>query len=252
MADATLIRRDFYVYALLLADGVTPFYIGKGKGRRWLIHESPCHLRGNGHRSNVIKKLLREIGQVPKIKIAENLTEAEAHASEVKLIAIFGRHPNGPLVNKTDGGEGVVDCSGEIGRKISAAKMGHPVSAETRALLQAANLGTKASAETKEKMSMSMKGKQRAPEHNEKLAATKRGKPRPPHVGEAVRRAHLGRKQPPAQAAKSAASRRGMKRSIATRMKISIARAEWWDRQRAAKAANIAAPPAPEPPSALP
>ena len=247
MADQTVALAVFYVYALLLADGSTPFYIGKGKGRRWLHHECPCNLRGNSHRSNIIKKLLREIGVVPKIKIAEGLTEADAHALEIKLIAIFGRRPNGLLVNKTDGGEGVVDQTGDIGRKISAARIGHQVSDETRAILRAHRLGSKASAETKAKQSIAMTGKARTPEHNEKLAATKRGKKRPPHVGEAVRRAHLGKKLSPEQIAKAAAGHRGLRRSAETVALMSAARSAWWKRRRVAMAAYRAAePPAPE------
>ncbi len=233
MAELTVDPAIFYVYALLLADGETPFYIGKGKGKRWLHHELPCNLRRNSHRGNVIRKLLHEIGEVPKAKIVEDVTESRAHAIEIKLIAIFGRWPNGPLVNKTDGGEGIIDRTGEIGRKVSAAKMGHPVSEDTRALLRAALLGRKASDETRAKQSAAMKGKKRTPEHNEKLAATKRGKPRPPHVGEAVRRARLGKKLPSEQAAKSAASRRGLKRSAETVARMSAARTAWWERHRA-------------------
>ncbi len=216
MAEPTLPLRVFYVYALLLADGVTPFYVGKGKGRRWLDHECPCNLRGNGHRSNVIKKLLREIGHVPKVKIADGLTEPEAHALEIKLIAIFGRHPNGPLVNKTDGGEGATDQTGEIGRKISAAKMGHEVSEETRTILRLRNLGKELKPEIGRKISLALTGYVRTPEHNEKLAASKRGKKRPPEVIAKIVASKDGWRPSPESVARGAATRTGMKRGPET------------------------------------
>lgn len=84
-------NNTYYVYAYLRKDG-TPYYIGKGKGRRiTAVH-------------NV---------SVPddksKIKtIATNLSENESFLLETKLIKHYGRKDNntGILRNMTDGGEG--------------------------------------------------------------------------------------------------------------------------------------------------
>jgi len=85
------LNNTYYVYAYLRKDG-TPYYIGKGKGRRiTAVH-------------NV---------SVPddksKIKtIATNLSENESFLLETKLIKHYGRKDNntGILRNMTDGGEG--------------------------------------------------------------------------------------------------------------------------------------------------
>jgi hypothetical protein len=106
-------ERRFYVYVLFRLDG-SPCYIGKGAGRRWLIHEAEAY--GAKHRNKRLAKIITDAApkRLPKIKLQENLTNAEACAVEVALIAAIGRGYRGPLVNMTDGGEGTV------GRPVSA------------------------------------------------------------------------------------------------------------------------------------
>ena len=84
----------FYTYAYLREDR-TPYYIGKGEGRR------------------AYKK--RKVGvNSPKDKsriifLKQNLTEEDAFKHEKYMIAVFGRKDlgTGILHNKTDGGDGV-------------------------------------------------------------------------------------------------------------------------------------------------
>jgi len=57
---------------------------------------------------------------VPKRKLAEGLTKAEAAALEIATIAKLGREPNGPLVNATSGGDGVREPSPELRAAMSA------------------------------------------------------------------------------------------------------------------------------------
>lgn len=81
----------YYVYVYLREDG-SPYYIGKGKGKRITAP----------HNVNVPKDASR------RVKLHENVTEEEAHRLEMDLIAHYGRKNNGTgiLRNLTDGGEG--------------------------------------------------------------------------------------------------------------------------------------------------
>jgi hypothetical protein len=83
---------DFYTYAYLREDG-TPYYIGKGRGKR-------------------INSMGRKIPKPPlarRIKLKTGLSEEEAFRHEKYMIAHFGRIANGTgiLRNLTPGGEGV-------------------------------------------------------------------------------------------------------------------------------------------------
>jgi hypothetical protein len=82
----------FYVYAYLRKDNITPYYIGKGKGRRAF----------NRHTVTVPSDR-------SKIKFfAQKLFENEAFLLEKQLISYYGRKDinTGVLHNLTDGGEG--------------------------------------------------------------------------------------------------------------------------------------------------
>jgi hypothetical protein len=81
---------EFYTYAYLHEDG-TPYYIGKGKGKRAY---SKVH--------NVILPPKERI-----IFLKKNLIEEEAFKHEIYMISIFGRKDlgTGILDNKTNGGD---------------------------------------------------------------------------------------------------------------------------------------------------
>lgn len=93
--------QGFYVYLYLRDDG-TPYYVGKGKGRRaWSrsgrtvrppVNESKIHV------------------------VSDTLTEQEAFELEIELVAQYGRldESTGILRNGTNGGEGT---SGHIPSK---------------------------------------------------------------------------------------------------------------------------------------
>lgn len=98
--------RVFYVYVLFRPWDGSPCYIGKGKGKRWREHAISGAKHKNRHLANIFKK---SGGKLPAVKIREGLTELEAFEAECALIAALGRQiDGGPLVNLTDGGEGVV------------------------------------------------------------------------------------------------------------------------------------------------
>lgn len=103
---------DFYVYVLKYPDG-TPFYVGKGRGGRWVEHEveartsKPSKFFHNPKKVNVIRKIWRSREQVAKEKVVENVTEDEAFQIERQLIEKYGLCAlGGLLTNQTFGGEG--------------------------------------------------------------------------------------------------------------------------------------------------
>jgi hypothetical protein len=140
----------FYTYLWLRDDG-TPYYAGKGSGKRaFVLHGH--HLKPPKVRENIL--------------IQEWPDEAGALEGEKLLIAIYGRKDigTGCLRNLTDGGENPPKRS-FLGCKHSDEskernRLSHlNPSAETRAKISAAGIGRIASEETRKKMSASQKGK---------------------------------------------------------------------------------------------
>jgi len=192
----------FYVYAYLrskdsiTAKAGTPYYIGKGSGKRMIEDHSKLQIPPDI--SNIII-------------LESNLSEIGALALERRYISWYGRKDiqTGILLNRTNGGEGVsglkhtpetkkkLSDMGK-GRKLSPetknkmseslynrtpetrAKMvegmiGHNVSDETKAKISAANKGKIRSAETRAKISEM--NKNRPQELRDRIANSRRGKP---------------------------------------------------------------------------
>ena len=160
--------REYYTYAYLREDG-TPYYIGKGKGRR-------IHLKAG-----------RAVHLPPKerrIFLKKNLTESEALRHEIYMIALYGRKNNGTgiLWNFTDGGEGTsgYKWSKEQRERASESHIGKKFGDSMREKMRARK-GEKRSEETKRKMSEAlignqrMKGKKRSEETKRKIAESMKG-----------------------------------------------------------------------------
>ena len=193
-------RRDYYQYALYRDDGRI-FYIGKGKGNRLSDHEYQARRGKKGHLYNIIRGIHARGAQIIKRKILENLTEAEAHAAEIAMIASFGRYPNGPLANATDGGEGT---SGrkykhlpETRAKISATRIGMllSVSPETRAKISIGHTGRKHSSETRAKISATLTGRKLSPETRVNMSIGKTGKKLSPEARAKISAAMTAKRQ---------------------------------------------------------
>ena len=138
----------YYVYSYLRED-CSPYYIGKGSGKR-AYTKGPKEVKPPRDKSRV------------KI-IKADLTEEEAFLLEKLYILMFGRVDlgTGILRNKSDGGDG---SSGAIRSK------------ETREKLRQANLGKKKPREVGEKISKALTGRKLSEEMKAKLRAGHKGR----------------------------------------------------------------------------
>lgn len=184
---------DYYVYQLRLENSESPFYIGKGRGRRISEHFRPSSLDKKSHKNHTIKKALREGIRVLTEIIHSGLSESEAHAEEIKLIALHGRASDGGcLTNVTTGGEGVA--------------------------------GYRPSPETIEKVAKKKRGVPLTAEHREKISRALIGRKMPPDAVKRIANANRGKKRTKEQIINSSRALKGVKRSEETKLKMSAAR----------------------------
>lgn len=213
----------FYVYVLFRLSG-EPCYVGKGCGKRFSL---------NGRHNKELKKIVAESGgQIPKVKVRENLGEEEAFECERALIAAIGRGKNGPLVNRSDGGEGPSGYrhTDEARRKISEAHRGKKL-----------RLGSKMPEHQMEILRSANTGRKKTPEEIEKLRASHTGLKMSEEARQKMREAKLGRPLSLEHKAKIAAGNRGKILSSETRARISQGKTgkKWSDESRAIlRAAN--------------
>lgn len=189
---------DYYIYILFDAFGV-PRYVGKGRGDRWLMHERRTDPH-NWMKNEFIEQAWLILEEVPKIKVLENLTERTARRSERALIEAIGRHPLGPLVNISPGGDGPPDAKRRIPTEAQRAKM------------SAAQKLRWARASEEQRTAWA-------------LGLNLTGRPHRPESIEKIRAWHTGRPMPKTAAmAAVALSRRGVPLSAETRRKMSLVR----------------------------
>ena len=153
----------FYTYAYLREDG-SPYYIGKGKGRR--LYSTNRRFKPPKDKSRIIF-------------LKKNLTEQDAFKHERYMIAVFGRKDlsTGILHNRTDGGEGSSGNikSDETKEKISIANRGdNNVMRRNKIALEKMIL-TKNKPENKEKQRLIAIEVNNRPEVKEKIRQSKLG-----------------------------------------------------------------------------
>lgn len=151
----------FYVYAYIrskdsrTAKAGTPYYIGKGKGRRFCANSHKVSIPTD-HNYIVI--------------LEQSLTDVGACALERRYIRWYGRKDiaTGILCNLTDGGDGAQNCSPEIIAKkthhgpkngMFGKKYSEKVKREHSLRMQGNKhgIGRKYSKQTRDKMSLSAK-----------------------------------------------------------------------------------------------
>jgi len=163
---------NFYVYAYLREDG-TPYYIGKGKGRRAYLNGRVPPKPPQNERIKIIK---------------DNLEEIEAFNLEKLLISKYGRKDlgTGILQNRTEGGEGVsgrIATPEAIQKRISK-NTGKKRTDEQKAKMSLAQINRKQKTEEEKlqysiKMSNAKKGISLGPKtdiHKENLSKSLLGK----------------------------------------------------------------------------
>jgi hypothetical protein len=225
-------RSDFYVYALFRSDGRV-FYIGKGRNRRWAYHEEEAKRGRKGHRFSIIREMLARGVEMPAVKLHEGLTEAVAHNYEIALIKAVGRHPHGPLVNITAGGDGVsgLKFSQETLARMAATRRGKKFSDKARANVSAAhrnskvvmdhiarvskaNLGRKMSASAVAKSVAARRGKKRSSEQRARMSAGRLGMKLSPEHRANISAGNLGKKASPEARANMKAAQRKLDKKL--------------------------------------
>jgi hypothetical protein len=161
---------EYYTYAYLREDG-TPYYIGKGNGRR-------AYQKQKWHNPPKNKSRI--------IFLKQNLTEEEAFKHEIYMIAVFGRKNLGAgiLRNRTNGGEGVSGLvhTDESKKKMSKASKGNSHfkgkkhTEESKRKNSEAHKGKILSEEHRRKVGEAFKGKILSEEHKRKISEGKKGK----------------------------------------------------------------------------
>lgn len=208
--------KRFYIYAFLRSkDSVhgakySPYYIGKGQGKRAFSR-------------NRLAPLPRDKSFI--VFIQEGLTEEEAFNLETYCISLYGRIDlgTGILRNLTNGGEGT-----------SGAKRSEEALVKLRARMNSADhpfLGKKHSEETKRKMSESRQGcnnprwgKSLPDEIKAKISKANKGRKLSPEARENIRLGLTGRKHSPETCQKIAEGNRGRVHSEVSRQKMSKSR----------------------------
>ena len=163
----------FYVYIYIDPRDDSPFYVGKGKGRRAFQHiqisKSDLHYKeSNLLKVNKIRKIL-SLGLEPIIEIIHLESEELALKKEIELIKKYGRINNstGSLTNLTDGGEGQSGWIPDNGYK---KRMSESTSGEKNGMYN-----RKHSENTKKKMSEKATGRKHSNESKSEMSKNRKG-----------------------------------------------------------------------------
>lgn len=172
---------EFYVYFWFYKDTDEVFYIGKGKGNRFLERKA--------HRNNYFKNILNKEKDNVDVKIIKsNLTEEDAFELEKNLIKEY-KSKGQAKANLHEGG-----CGGNTGNYYSQTRSkkisdfgktrvgeknpmwGKTHSEETKRKLREANLGKKLTQEHKDKLIKANTGRVKTKSEIEKLRLANLGK----------------------------------------------------------------------------
>ncbi len=235
-----------YVYQHIRLDTNEVFYVGIGKKKR----RAYTHHGRNEHWHNVVNKTAYSVEI-----IVEGIAYQEALDLEIELIKMIGRDDLGlgPLVNKTDGGEGTLgyrnskdhlkgktfkeiygdEKAAEIKQKMKGCrkpgfKKGseHAQFGKKKPEVSERLKGKKRTNEIRKKISNALKGKKRKPlseEHKQKIGIAGKGKKRTEESRKKMSERRKGKKLSEESRKKLSEYRKGKPLSSKTREKISKA-----------------------------
>jgi hypothetical protein len=179
-----------YVYKHIRKDTNEVFYVGIGKNKK---RKDSKHSRSD-HWHSIIKKT-----EYYSEVIEDDLSWECACEREIFWIKFYGRKDlnEGKLVNKTNGGEGIVGrvLSDNEKERLQNLRKGSKTSDEHKEKLRIAQQGRKYSDESKKKMSDSAKGKQKTKEHKENLSKSGKGVKRTEESKEKLRNLYKGKQR---------------------------------------------------------
>lgn len=155
--------KKFFVYFHLTSDTHLPFYVGKGMHRSKKSEFSRVHSKAG--RTKLWKNVVSKHGILANV-VDQSLEENEAFFWESFYVKLFGRRDQGkgPLVNMTDGGEGVsgVIYTPERRKKLSDFHSSRMKSEETKRKLSEVMT---ISEELRAKINAGLKGRKLSAEH---------------------------------------------------------------------------------------
>lgn len=247
----------FYVYVLIRPNG-EPFYVGMGSGNRMAQHEDFARRGERSHKANVIRSIWAQGHEVGKAIVARFDSDREAKVCERRMITEFGRADLGlgPLINRTDGGDGVTGWSADFRRLHSIRTRAGMAPAEVKdhcrrhmlklrrtPAFQAARLaGIQkfwSDPANREARAEALREHAKAnPDRHAAAVAARNAAQDTPEVREKMRLAKLGKPRDPAAVAKTAAANRGQKRREGTGARISAAKRAAFARRRAEQEAR--------------
>lgn len=181
------------VYGLFSTEDNSVRYIGQTKvsvDSRLLNHRrrSKDH---NTHLYNWMRKVHEEGYEVEAVVLLEN---AEWNTDEIRIIAEY-RSRGVPLVNSTDGGDGVLNPPEDVRRRISESMSSRVYDEEARKRLSDGHKGKPLRKAHRDNMVASVKKTyaERGKEISEKLSAMRKGVPKSEEHKEKIRQAHIQR-----------------------------------------------------------
>jgi hypothetical protein len=155
-------KYDDYVFSY------EPFYVGRGQRTRWQINEHLSKNNASKYLQQKIKKLSQD--NICIVSLINKMNNDLVNLAEKLLIKIIGRKDKkqGPLLNMTDGGDGLCGyvATEETRQKLSMAGKGRVpwikgkhLSQEAKERIRQCSTGRIHSDEAKEKISQFHKGK---------------------------------------------------------------------------------------------